>query len=303
MRFSLRVLSYFEAVADRGSVTAAAHALHISQPSLSAAIRELEQALSVTLFVRHHAKGLTLTAAGRQVLAHAKALLAHAADFERVAGAVGPGLGGELKVACFVTLSPFVLPRLCSLVATEHPDIRLITAEADHEDLHAGLRDGTIELGISYLYEEQQDILAVPIGVLPPRVVISSKHPLAKKKRIRLRELRGEPYVLLDLPRTRDYFLSLFRSCGVTPIVRHSSMSYETVRGLVARGEGFSILNTMPATPVTYLGDRIAELEIVDRLPPLQVACLRLKQSNSRASVLTVMEICTEKLGWPLRLG
>jgi DNA-binding transcriptional LysR family regulator len=60
--------------------------------------------------------------------------------------------------------------------------------------------------------------------------------------------------------RTKDYFLSRFRRCGVTPIVRYSSMSYETVRDLVARGEGFSVLNTMPATPVAWLGDRLPPL-------------------------------------------
>ncbi|MGP9826323.1 LysR family transcriptional regulator [Ectopseudomonas khazarica] len=298
MKISLRVLTYFEAVAEAGSVTTAASMLHISQPSVSTALRELEEQLAVTLFVRHHARGLTLTPAGRQVLAYVKPLLAHARDFERAAGTLGTGREGDLKVACCSTLAPFVLPRLCSLTTALEPALRLTTSVADHDELYALLREGAVELGIGCLYEDVDDILAVTLGHLPPHVLVASDHPLASRRAVRLSDLRNEPFILLDLPRIKDYFLSLFRSCAVLPSIRHANASYETVRGLVACGQGYTVMNALPTSPMTYVGREVVALEIIDRLPPLHLASLRIKQGMARTSILRLEELCQQELDW-----
>ena len=81
MNISLRLLRYVTAAADCGNVTEAARRLQVSQPSVSAAIAELEQMLGVTIFVRHHAKGVTLTPAGQRLINEARLLLKHAEEF------------------------------------------------------------------------------------------------------------------------------------------------------------------------------------------------------------------------------
>ena len=81
IRVTLKQLSYFVAVADAGSLAGAAKILHVSQPSISAALSAIENTLDVDLFLRHHAQGVTLTPTGRQLLGAARAILAGAEDF------------------------------------------------------------------------------------------------------------------------------------------------------------------------------------------------------------------------------
>ena len=97
IRVTLRQLSYFAAVADAGSLAGAAKALHVSQPSISAALAVLEDTLEVDLFLRHHAQGVSLTPTGRQLLTTARAILAGAEDFE-FAGRKPPH--GSQRVYC-----------------------------------------------------------------------------------------------------------------------------------------------------------------------------------------------------------
>src|SRR5688572_11635754 len=98
MQLSIRALRYFVATAEAGSVTQASRRVGVSQPSISAAIAQIEEDFRVQLFVRHHAKGLTLTPAGERILVEARGLLAHAREFQASAGALGEGLKGEIAV-------------------------------------------------------------------------------------------------------------------------------------------------------------------------------------------------------------
>src|SRR5690242_19217172 len=99
--YTLRQLEYFVAVAEAGSVTHAAAAVPLSQSAMSAALADLENALSVQLLVRHHAKGITLTSAGRELLIASRQLLAMADDLRHVAQGLGASLTGTLSIGCF----------------------------------------------------------------------------------------------------------------------------------------------------------------------------------------------------------
>ena len=105
---------------------------------------------------------------------------------------------------------------------------------------------------------------------------------------IRLTELTDEPMVLLDLPDSRDYFESMLVNAGVTPNIRYRSASYETVRGLVARGHGFSILNQLPAHGETYDGGTVSAVAIRDEVPGLPIVLARLQSVRATARVLAV---------------
>src|SRR3954471_3313980 len=123
MDLSLRALRYLVAVADQGSVTAAARRLHVSQPSISEALAARGAELGLPLFLRHHAKGVTPTPAGARVVAEARQLLAHAGDFARAARALGGHPAGEITLGCFLTVAPRFLPRLLAAFAARHPAI------------------------------------------------------------------------------------------------------------------------------------------------------------------------------------
>ena len=285
MSLSLRSLRYFVAAAETGSVTAAALASRVSQPSVSESLTQLEADLRVQLFVRHHGRGLTLTAAGDRLLVQARNLLAHAADVEKFAADMGSRTTGEVRVGCFVTLAPYVLPALLGDIANAYPQLTVQHEEDNQEELLERLRSGRLDLAVSYAYAISEEFEVEVLAELPPHVVLAAEHPFARRRSISLKEVAGMPMVLLDLPLTRDYFLSLFRSVRVEPNIVHRTRSYEMVRAMVARGHGFSVLNAIPRNATSYEGRKIVAVPIAETLPRTLVVCLRSKRVAPRPSV------------------
>lgn len=285
MQLSLRFLRYFAAAAETGSITGAAKTLGVSQPSISAAIAQIERDLGVQLFVRHHAKGLSLTSAGNQVLAEARSLLAHAKEFETSAGALGKGLTGEIAVGCFVTLAPFVMPGLLQGFARLHPDITVRCEEWNQEEILSGLRSGRIELALTYAYAASDEYQTEIMAELPPRVILPEDHKFARRLTISLHEIIDEPMIMLDLPHSRDYFLSLFHAVNLDPKIVHRTRSYDMVRGLVGRHRGYGILNAIPRMPYTLDGTRVVAVAIKEELPRTSVVGLQLRRAQPRRAV------------------
>jgi DNA-binding transcriptional LysR family regulator len=285
MHLSIRALRYFVATAETGSVTRAARQLGVSQPSISAAIAQIEDDFRVQLFIRHHAKGLSLTPAGERVLVEARGLLAHAREFQASAGALGEGLRGEIAIGCFLTLAPFVMPGLLQGFEKLHPEIAVRSEEWNQEEILAGLRSGRIEMALTYAYATSGEFATEVMAELPPRAILPVDHPFAKKRAVSLRDLADEPMVLLDLPHSREYFLSLFRAYNLEPRIVHRTRSYDMVRGLVGRHRGYGILNAIPRMPYTYDGTRVAAVPILEDLPRTLVVSLRLKRAVVRRAV------------------
>ena len=120
-QYTLRQLEYFVAVAETGSVTKAAQAIHLSQSALSTALVELERALDVQLFLRHHARGVTLTQGGEQLLVASRRLLLQASELADEARGLGNDVSGTLHLACFGVLAPYLLPELLAEAAIRLP--------------------------------------------------------------------------------------------------------------------------------------------------------------------------------------
>lgn len=289
-RLSLRSLRYFVAAAETGSITAAAARVHVSQPSVSEAIARLEADLGVQLFLRRQSRGLALTVPGDRFLVQARNLLSHADEVERFADHMGDLLSGEVRVGCFVTLAPFVLPALLAGFARAYPGISVSFEEANQLELLERLREGRCELAMTYAYGLGEEFASEVLAELPPHVVLAADDPLARRRSISLRELADAPMVLLDLPHTRDYFLSLFRSARIEPRIAHRAHTYETVRGLVARGLGFTILNAIPRQSLTYDGGRVVAVPIAEELPKTLAVSLRAKKLMPRPTVTAFAE-------------
>lgn len=300
-RLSLRALRYFVAAAEAGSITSGARQVRISQPSISAAIARLEADLKVQLFVRHHAKGLSLTLSGDRLLVQARGLLAHAKELEQFAGAMGGAQRGEVSAGCFITLAPFLLPGLLAGFAERYPEIALSIEEGNQAEVLEDLRSGRCEVALTYAYGLSDEFEVDVLAELPPRIILAQDHPLARRRQLSLKELAGAPMILLDLPHTRDYFLSLFRSVKIEPRVAHRTRSYEMVRGLAARGLGFGILNAIPRLPWTYDGNKVVAVPIAEELPNILVVSLRLKKLAPRPIVTIFAEFAKQHFAalWP----
>ena len=292
--FTLRQLSYFVAVAHHQSVQRAAEALHVSAPALSAAIAHLEATLGVRLFVRRHARGLVLTEPGNALAIECRNLLGQA--WELGAGRLGGdrAVRGWVHVGCLFTFAPFLIPPLLRDFKARHPDARLYWHEGNHEYLMEGIQNGAFELAILYDFEVPSGVECRPLRPAPLQAVLPGAHPLARRRRIEVADVAAEPLVLLDVPRTREYILSAFSAAGLAPKIAYRVQSIAMLRGLVAGGMGYSLLNFCPPYTNPAIGTLVTRpLACGLRTPSIVIAHSHRYQFTPAAGALAD---CTEAL-------
>jgi DNA-binding transcriptional LysR family regulator len=247
---TLKQLSYFVAAARHQSVLRAAQALGISSPSVSAAIADLEAVVGAQLFVRRHARGMVLTQAGRDLAIDARNILIHSREIE-TPRSVGPSaMQGRLDLGCLLSFAPFLIPPLLRGFSALYPQVDIRWREGDQESLVEGLEKGAFDAAFLYDFELASTVQATPLRVMPPQVILPVGHRLSRQKTMSLADLDGEPFVLLDLPRTRHYLLSILSDSGIEPRTIYRAQSFEMVRSLVANGFGYALLNFCP--PYNY---------------------------------------------------
>jgi DNA-binding transcriptional LysR family regulator len=294
--YTLRQLQYFVAAAEAGTVTQAAEAVHLSQSAMSTALADLEKAFQVQLLVRHHARGISLTPAGRELLVASRQLLAQAADLLSAAEGLGNSLTGTVQIGCFSVPAPYVLPELLATAAEQFPGLQVETTEVNLDELAEGIASGRFELGIGYDLIDDDRLTQQPLYSLPPYVLLSGMHRWSKRRSVRLAELAEEPMVLLDLPHSRDYFQGIFSSAGVTPTVRYRSASVETCRALVGRGLGYTVLNLQPKVSVSLDGHPVAAVPIRDDAPALSVVLVTAAKARPTRRAQAIAQLCRERL-------
>lgn len=302
-RFSITLtqLSYFVECAKTLNMTAASQDLHVAQSAVSTAISHLERSLDTTLFIRQHSKGLILTPAGENLLRDTQRIFGLLGDTIDSIQANRTEVRGSITVACFSTLAPFLLPQLIDRLQKRHPALSVEIIEGDYEENLAALHGGRAEISVGYNLTEVDDIDREIMGTVRPYVLLPVEHPLAREQAIALSALQDEPFVLLDLPDSSDYFLGILRTAGISPNIKYRSSSYETVRSMVATGLGYSILNQRPRINHTYAGLSTAAVEISDDAPSLSVTVSSLAQvassARARAVADAVREIVSEAPG------
>lgn len=299
--FTLKQLRYFVVVAGCDTVTKAAEILNISQPSISAALAHLEAEFNSQLFFRKSARGLTLTPAGRQLYEEARRLLAHVSAFQEIADGISSGEYGKLEMGCILTIAPMLMAPLASALNESTPGLKVRCHELDVSALQAGLRDGRLEVAITYNLDLDDDIEFHPFTALPPYVIVPKWHPLVGSKRVSLADLQGEPLIILDLPYTHDYIQMIFHNLDISPNIAHRSMSSGTIRSMVANGLGYAILNARPRHRRSQDNKEYAELDLNDDIKPLELgfAFMKSRQLTRSAQAMTreVIRQCESVLG------
>jgi DNA-binding transcriptional LysR family regulator len=253
-RFTLAQLQYFVAAAEAGNISAAAARLHTSQSGMSTAIQRLERDLGCALFIRHSARGITLTANGQQLLDRAQELLRLAAELQQAGEDLQTGLTGRLNAGFFVTLAPFYVPQVLPRLRAAHPGLTVEVLEADGATLHAALREGSCDIALTYELSLGEDMAFEPVARIRPYALVSAQHPVAGRPSASLRDLATAPMVMLDLPETSRFMLGMLQRAGVEPPEIVRTTNFETMRGLVAAGSGFAILNQRPRFPASQEG-------------------------------------------------
>ena len=265
--FTFRQLEYFSAIASEGTLSRAAERCHVSASALALAIDELERHLSLQLLVRRKGHGVTLTPAGSRVLSLARHLLTGAEALASDAWQASTSVTGTLRLGCFSTLAPFILPPILQEFGRRHPDLELDYVEASAPQLNDMLLQGRIDAALLYSVDVSAQLAFDTVQEHSPHVIVAAEHPAARRGSVHLVELLSDPLVLLDVAPARQNTEQIFAGLGLRPVIGHTTTSFELARCLVGRGEGYSILFQHPASDVTYDGHVVTPLRIADSVP------------------------------------
>jgi DNA-binding transcriptional LysR family regulator len=297
LRFTLRQLEYLVAVGEAGSIAQAAVALNVSSPSISAAIAQLEAELAVQLFVRHHAQGLRLTPGGQRVVNAARRILADAAALADLAGDIRGQARGTVTAGALVTLAPLVSAALRRSFETAFPEATASFREGHQAGLIEMLRRAEIDVALTYDLEIPADLSFAGLAALPPFVMLPAAHPLAGRGGVALAELADEPMVLLDLPLSREYFLSMFHAEGLRPRIAARTAEASVLRSLVANGFGYGLMNLRTRLRLAPDGGQLAFLRLEGDHRPMVLGLARMKGAHVPRVVAAFCDHVAARIG------
>ena len=296
MHFTLKQLSYFVAAGEAGSILRAAENIHVSQPSISNAIAHLEDVFQVQLFIRHHAQGMSLTTAGSQIMERAQALLRDAEELHSFAGKLSQHIIGSLNVGCFTPLAPIVTPELCHGFMQSHEGVEVNVSEGNQAELLSGLKKGVIDLALTYDLQLESDIAFTRLAELKPYVLLAADHPLAGESSIALESISRERFILLDLPLSDAYFMSIFDTNNVKPNIHARTRHIEVQRALVAKGYGYSLANVRPINQKSLDGSGLRYVPLWGYNPGLTLGIATLANSRKTIVVDSFSQFCREQI-------
>ncbi len=295
--YTLRQLKYFVTTVECGSVAEASRKLYIAQPSISTAVKGLEESFGVQLFIRHHAQGVSLTPSGARFYRQAQELLRMAKAFEQNALADNDIVAGQIDIGCFETVAPLYLPQLIAGFKALYPGVEIRIRDGEQQELVQGLTSGSFDLAILYDHDLDGTIETQPL--MPPQrpyALLPANHRFAQQAQVSLRDLCLEPMILLDVQPSRTYFVSLFEELGLTPYIAFSSPSIEMVRGMVGQGFGFSILVTRPHSECTYDGQQVVCVDIAEDVTSSGLVAAWLKRAQLTKPAQLFADYCKEQL-------
>nr|WP_272209808.1 LysR family transcriptional regulator [Marinicella sp. W31]MDC2875638.1 LysR family transcriptional regulator [Marinicella sp. W31] len=217
MKTTLRQLEYVVAASQARSIARAAEKMRISTSSILAAIDSFEQEFGTQVFVRQRSKGLITTAAGERVIARTIRLLDETRSFSEDLMGRPRQLTGELRVGAFTSVSPNIAPLVIRDLAAEHPELIVHLLEGDIISIQQHLRDGEVDILLTYDAGLHPDFESEVLTSAPPHVVLPQNDPLATHEAVTLTDLAGRALLLLNLPHSSRYVSLLFEREGVTP--------------------------------------------------------------------------------------
>lgn len=245
---TMRELQYLVAVADCRHFGRAAEHCHVSQPTLSAQLRKLEDRLGVVLVERGR-KGAKLTPVGAAVVTHARRVLAEVGEIETVARAARDPLAGAFHLGLIPTLAPYLLPRALKSLRASLPAIEWSFEEDLTASLLARLREGALDAAILAAPVAEPGLAARALFHEPFLLACPAGHPLARAKTVTLAALRRAPLLLLAEGHClRGQVEELCRPAGRAR--DFDAVSLETLRQLVAGGLGCTLLPQLAAEAV-----------------------------------------------------
>jgi LysR family transcriptional regulator, hydrogen peroxide-inducible genes activator len=238
-------LRYVCAIAETGSFSRAAEHCQIAQPSLSQQVLKLEEDLGARLFDRL-GRSVRLTEVGRAFIPHARSILEQMEAARSSVSDKNADVNGSVAVGVIPTVAPYLMPRYTAAFAKKYPDAKLRIVEEMTPILVESLRDLSIDIAILALPVRHKDLELSPIRTEPLFAVLPKEHPRAGAESLSLKDLRGEPFVMLrDGHCFRDLSLATCTHARITPKIAFESGQFSSLLGMVAAGVGISLVPEM----------------------------------------------------------
>ncbi|HET7458664.1 MAG TPA: LysR family transcriptional regulator [Gemmatimonadaceae bacterium] len=273
MALNLHLLRLFASVVEHDGFTAAARAVHVSQPAISRAVRDLEAQLGVPLLVRGGGRGVKLTAAGETLYGHARGVFASERAAEDALAALRGVERGRLRVGASFNIATYALPPVIEAFVARHPGVDLTLSALHTRDLAEMLVAFDLDVAIAETPVADARIDARHWRWDDMVVIAAPGHPLAGRRRVPPDALSRERFVLREPESaTRDMVIAGLRAAGVVPERTMSVDTSEAIKQLVAAGCGIGVVSRAA----------VAEQVALRRIVVLDVAGLTIRRSFSQ---------------------
>ncbi len=301
---TLTELRYIVAVARELHFGRAASACFVSQPTLSVAVKKLENELGISLFERHK-HDVTVTPVGRKIIEQAQRVLEQAKSIKLLAEEGKDPLKGTLKLGIIYTIGPYLLPKIIPLLRRNAPDLTLIIDEDYTANLADKLKQGDLDMVIVSTPFNIHGITTEILYREPFVVALPKGHPLTKKKFIKVDDLADATLLLLKSGNCfRDQVMEACPACRADVFTRNSiqqtleGSSIETIRQMVMAGSGVTIL---PNCSITGSDEENSLLEYrpFSRPVPKREVALAYRNSYPRKKLIQLLTDIIAKCEFP----
>jgi len=291
----LRQLEMFVEAAERRSITAAAQALYVAQPSASAQIGALEHELGHPLFDRRP-RGVGLTEVGRAVLPHARQILRQVAEIRDSVDALAGLQRGRLVLGCMPTVMAHLIPTAIKAFRAQFPSVELRVVESRASSVVEELLAHRLDLGVVTNSEPNPRIERLPLFTEELFAIVPVDDPLAGRDEIDLYELRDRPFIVLEPGfNLRGALWETCRRAGFSPRIEQEMSSIQAIKGLVEIGMGVSLAPRMSIDQEERLGI-LRALRLVQR-PTRDIEIVTSKGAYLTRSAETFIDICRQTAG------
>lgn len=244
MALTFRQLRYFLVLTEELHFGRAAKRLHISQPPLSASLRQLEEELGVQLFDRN-SKSVTMTAAGEVFQRQVRHLLEQLDGSRNLVQRVAAGASGILRVGFTQAMIFRQLPAALKRLQSMHPGIELQLLERNSADLVDAVESGQLDVGFIHSMPLPETLSSLTIANEPFLCCLPVNHPLANRDTVKIHDLIGEPLIMFTrslAPHYYDRLVSLFHITDLEPNIKHEVSQWLTIVALVSQGMGVALV-------------------------------------------------------------
>ncbi|RYD82538.1 MAG: LysR family transcriptional regulator, partial [Sphingomonadales bacterium] len=236
------------------------------------------------------------TQAGRSFVEQARQILNEASKLNALSNELTGQVRGPLHVACLVTFAQAVIPAIRRTFSDTYPDVDFFQYERDHAAILEGLRMARFDVALSYDLDIPADMTFRELAVLPPYAVLHEDHPLAGRSEVTVQDLAAHPMILLDLPFSATYFLSLFRDAGLNPRIVERTRDMSVMRAMVANRFGYSIANIRPIPDHALDGGRLISVPLSGNLRPMHMGLISMRDASPALTVRRFVDVCVERV-------